>query len=83
MSRFHEYYWLSLCSWLAGWYVYVQKIEYCMRIVWCLYTIPPPPPLRIYMIISCHIHHVMYTLLYCCLLSDIILFQLGMMNRAV
>ena len=86
MSRLHIYYWLSLCrcSWLVG-FVYVQKIEYYMRSAWLLAHIPslPLPPLRVYMIIPCPIHHVMYTLLFCWLLSSIFLFQLGIMIRAV
>ena len=79
--------WVCVVGWLVG-YVYVQKIEYCMRSAWLLAgphipSLPSPPPLRVHMFISCPIHHIMYTLLFCCLLSCIFLFQLGMMIRAV
>ena len=86
MSRFHEYYWLSLCrcSWLVG-DVYVQKIEYCMRkcMVACSYTIPPPSSsqgLHDHPLSSSprHVHTIVLLLA-----LKYFLFQLGMMIWAV
>jgi len=86
MTRFHEYYWLSLCrcSWLVG-DVYVQKMEYCMRkcMVACSYTIPPPSfsqGLHDHPLSSspCHVHTIVLLLA-----LKYFLFQLGMMIRAV